>query len=96
MRRDARMLAALLGHSMGPGEAWEVSGTWFEEVRGGVPTSSTSGWPGGVAARSPARSAASPAACMTPASARGATSTSDSSGPTCTAPCRARTAPSTA
>lgn len=35
MRRDARMLAALLGHSMGPGEAWEVSGTWFEEVRGG-------------------------------------------------------------
>ena len=35
MRRDARMLAALLGRSMGLGEAWEVSGTWFEEVEGG-------------------------------------------------------------
>ena len=35
MRQDARMLAALLGRSMGLGEAWEVSGTWFEEVEGG-------------------------------------------------------------
>ena len=35
MRRDARMLAAPLGRSMGLGEAWEVSGTWFEEVEGG-------------------------------------------------------------
>ena len=29
------MLAALLGRSMGLGEAWEVSETWFEEVEGG-------------------------------------------------------------
>ena len=35
MRRDARMLAAPLGRSMGLGEAWEVSETWFEEVEGG-------------------------------------------------------------
>ena len=35
MRRDARMLAALLGRSMGLGEAWEVSGTWSGEVEGG-------------------------------------------------------------
>ena len=35
MRQDARMLAALFGRSMGLGEAWEVSGTWFEEVEGG-------------------------------------------------------------
>ena len=35
MRRDARMLAALFERSMGLGEAWEVSGTWFEEVEGG-------------------------------------------------------------
>ena len=62
----------------------------------GVPTSSTSGWPGGAATRSPARSAASPAACTTPASAPGVTSTSGSSAPTSTAPCRGRTAPSTA
>ena len=35
MRRDARMLAALLGRSMGLGEAWEVPGTWSGEVEGG-------------------------------------------------------------
>ena len=35
MRQDARMLAALFERSMGLGEAWEVSGTWFEEVEGG-------------------------------------------------------------
>ena len=35
MRQDARMLAALLGRSMGLGEAWEVSGTWSGEVEGG-------------------------------------------------------------
>ena len=35
MRRDARMLAALFERSMGLGEAWEVSETWFEEVEGG-------------------------------------------------------------
>ena len=35
MRRDARMLAALFERSMGLGEAWEVLGTWFEEVEGG-------------------------------------------------------------
>ena len=35
MRQDARMLAALLGRPVGLGEAWEVSGTWFEEVEGG-------------------------------------------------------------
>ncbi len=29
------MLAALFERSMGLGEAWEVSGTWFEEVEGG-------------------------------------------------------------
>ena len=29
------MLAALLGRSMGLGEAWEVSGTWSGEVEGG-------------------------------------------------------------
>ena len=35
MRRDARMLAALLGRPVGLGEAWEVSGTWSGEVEGG-------------------------------------------------------------
>ena len=35
MRQDARMLAALLGRSMGLGEAWEVSRTWSGEVGGG-------------------------------------------------------------
>ena len=35
MRQDARMLAALLGRSMGLGEAWEVSRTWSGEVEGG-------------------------------------------------------------
>ena len=35
MRQDARMLAALFGRSMGLDDAWEVSGTWFEEVEGG-------------------------------------------------------------
>ena len=35
MRRDARMLAAPLGRSMGLGEAWEVLGTWSGEVEGG-------------------------------------------------------------
>lgn len=96
MRRDARMLAALLGRSMGLGEAWEVSGTWSGEVEGGVPTSPAPGWPGGAATRSPARSAASPVACATPAGAPGATPASGSPGPTPAAPCRGRTAPSTA
>ena len=35
MRQDARMLAALFERSMGLDDAWEVSGTWFEEVEGG-------------------------------------------------------------
>ena len=35
MRRDARMLAALLGRPVGLGEAWEVSRTWSGEVEGG-------------------------------------------------------------
>ena len=35
MRRDARMLAALFERPVGLGEAWEVLGTWFEEVEGG-------------------------------------------------------------
>ena len=35
MRRDARMLAALLGRPVGLGEAWEVSETWSGEVEGG-------------------------------------------------------------
>jgi transposase len=35
MARDAGMLAALFERSMGLDDAWEVTGTWFEEVEGG-------------------------------------------------------------
>jgi transposase len=35
MVQDAGMLAALFERSMGLDDAWEVTGTWFEEVEGG-------------------------------------------------------------
>ena len=75
-----------------PGRSWGPGPGRSREA----PTSPAPGWPGGGATRSPARSAASPAARATPASAPGVTSTSGSPGPTPAAPCRGRTAPSTA
>jgi transposase len=36
MVQDAGMLAALFERSMGLDDAWEVTGTWFEEVEGGA------------------------------------------------------------
>ena len=74
-----------------PGRSWGPGLGRSREA----PASSAPGWPKDAATRSPARSAASPAARATPASAPGVTPASGSPGPTPAAPCRGRTAPST-